>query len=160
MSTVVDVMLADARWRRRIPDATREVRRAARAALAACGAPPRAGLAVLLADDARLHALNRDFRRRDKPTNVLSFPDGATRPGGTVALGDVALAFETCAAEARAQRKTLRAHMLHLVVHGVLHLLGHDHARAREAQRMEALEREVLAALGVADPYAAEGRAA
>ena len=72
----------------------------------------------------------------------------------------MALAFETCAAEARAQRKTLRAHMIHLVVHGVLHLLGHDHARAREASRMEALEREVLAGLGVADPYAAEGRAA
>jgi probable rRNA maturation factor len=160
MSADIDAIVADARWRRRIPDAAREVRRAARAALAAAGAPPDCEVAVLLADDARLHALNRAFRRRDKPTNVLSFPDGAARPGGAVALGDVALAFETCAAEARAQRKTLRAHMLHLVVHGVLHLLGHDHARARDASRMESLEREVLARLGVADPYAAEGRAA
>ncbi len=160
MSADIDVLVADPRWRRRIPAAAREVRRAARAALAAAGGPARAEVAVLLADDARLHALNREFRRRDKPTNVLSFPDGGARPGGAVALGDVALAFETCAAEARAQRKTLRAHMVHLAVHGVLHLLGHDHLRAREAARMEALEREVLARLGIADPYAGDGRAA
>jgi probable rRNA maturation factor len=80
-------------------------------------------------------------------------------PDGVVNLGDVALAFETCAAEARAQGKTLRAHLVHLVVHGVLHLLGHDHVRARDAERMESLEREILARLGLPDPYGARGGA-
>jgi probable rRNA maturation factor len=74
-------------------------------------------------------------------------------------LGDVVLAFETCAAEARRQGKTLRAHLAHLVVHGVLHLLGHDHGRARAAERMEALERAILARLRIADPYATRRRA-
>lgn len=154
MSAEIAVPVEDPRWRRRVPDAARTVRRAARAALAGAGAPARAALAVALADDARLRALNHDFRGRDKPTNVLSFPDGAARHDGVVQLGDVALAFETCAAEARAQGKTLRAHLCHLVVHGVLHLLGHDHATAVQARRMEGLERDVLAGLGIPDPYA------
>jgi probable rRNA maturation factor len=159
MKAAIAVPVEDPRWRRRVPDAARAVRRAARAALAGQGgngdaAAAAATLTVALADDARLRALNHDFRGRDRPTNVLSFPDGAARPDGVVQLGDVALAFETCAAEARAQGKTLRAHLTHLVVHGVLHLLGHDHMRPDEARRMEALERVVLAGLGVADPYA------
>jgi probable rRNA maturation factor len=162
MTLAIAVPIEDARWRRRLPDAAAAVRRAARAARAAAGGPDaacRATLAVALADDARLRALNHDFRGRDKPTNVLSFPDGAAGPDGVVNLGDVALAFETCAAEARAQGKTLRAHLVHLVVHGVLHLLGHDHVRAREAERMESLERQILARLGLPDPYAARGGA-
>jgi probable rRNA maturation factor len=144
MSAEIAVPVEDPRWRRRVPDAARTVRRAARAALAGAGAPAHAALAVALADDARLRAL----------TNVLSFPDGAARHDGVVQLGDVALAFETCAAEARAQGKTLRAHLCHLVVHGVLHLLGHDHGTAIQARRMEGLERDVLAGLGIRDPYA------
>jgi probable rRNA maturation factor len=162
MTLAIAVPIEDARWRRRLPDAAHTVRRAARAARAAAGGPDatrRATLAVALADDARLRALNHDFRGRDKPTNVLSFPDGVAGPDGVVNLGDVALAFETCAAEARAQGKTLRAHLVHLVVHGVLHLLGHDHVRARDAERMESLEREILARLGLPDPYGARGGA-
>jgi probable rRNA maturation factor len=97
-----------------------------------------------------LRELNRDFRGKDKPTNVLSFPDPA--PG---ALGDVALAFETCSAEARAQGKPLDAHLAHLVVHGTLHLLGWDHETVSEALAMEARERRTLRRLRLADPYRA-----
>ena len=108
---------------------------------------PAGGLCIVLADDSLQRRLNREFRGRDKSTNVLSF-DGA--PG---ALGDVVLALETIAAEAEAQGKTLAAHVTHLVVHGVLHLMGHDHERPGQARRMERLEIEILARLGIADPY-------
>lgn len=160
MSIALAVMVEAPAWRRRLPDVARSVRAATRAALTACGGPRDAELSVVLSDDARVRELNRAYRRKDKPTNVLSFPGGATRPDGVALLGDVVLAFETCAAEAKAQGKTLRAHLTHLVVHGVLHLLGHDHMRVREAARMEDLERAVLARLGVADPYAVRRRAA
>ena len=160
MSIALAVMVEAPAWRRRLPDATRTVRAAARAALLAADAPADAELSVVLSDDARVRDLNRTYRRKDKPTNVLSFPAGAVRPDGVTLLGDVVLAFETCASEAKAQGKTLRAHLAHLVVHGVLHLLGHDHLRARQAERMEALERAVLARLGIADPYLVRRRAA
>ena len=160
MSIALAVLVEAPHWRRRVPDVARSVRGAARAALAAGDGPARAEMSVVLSDDARVRELNRAFRRKDRPTNVLSFPAGATRPDGVALLGDVVLAFETCAAEAKAQGKTLRAHLAHLVVHGVLHLLGHDHMRAREAERMETLERAALARLGIADPYAVRRRAA
>lgn len=113
-------------------------------------APDGLALAVLLADDARLRELNRGFRGKDAPTNVLSFP----APPRTGALGDVAVAFETCAREAEQQGKTFRDHAAHLILHGVLHLYGFDHeAGEEEAERMEAVERAVLAEIGVEDPY-------
>jgi probable rRNA maturation factor len=143
-------------------------RRAALAALAA-PAPPstlKGGghalpegpveLTILLADDATLHDLNRRFRGIDKPTNVLSFPAGDDRlpgDGGPVVLGDIAIAYETCALEAGRDRKPLADHLTHLVVHGVLHLRGYDHEIEREAEVMERLETELLDGLGVADPY-------
>ena len=112
---------------------------------------------ILLTDDATVRDLNARFRAKDYATNVLSFP-AALQPGlaGPQPLGDLALAYGVCATEAAAQGKTLADHLRHLVVHGVLHLLGHDHEDDAEAEAMEALEREILASLGVADPYRAE----
>ena len=145
-------------WRRRLPDATRILRRAANAALAGARAAPPLELTIVLSDDSRVRALNRDWRGEDAATNVLAFPAGPAPPGPPRLLGDVVLALGTCAREARAQGKTLAAHATHLVVHGVLHLLGHDHDRDRTASRMEALERRVLAGLGLDDPYAPRPR--
>lgn len=117
-----------------------------------------AELSVVLADDRLVQALNRDFRGQDRPTNVLSFADldgpGAVIPGAPRLLGEVVLARQTVMNEAREQRKRPGDHLAHLVVHGVLHLLGHDHQSTPEAEAMEALERSILADLGVADPYA------
>jgi probable rRNA maturation factor len=153
----VAVQIEAAEWRRALPGAAALCRRAALAALAAAAAEATAEIVLLLGDDARLRALNRQFRGQDKPTNVLSFPAGAAGQGGPALqpLGDIALAFETVAREAAAQGKTLADHAGHLVVHGVLHLLGYDHERAREAAAMERLETRILAGLGIADPYRA-----
>jgi probable rRNA maturation factor len=143
-------------WRRALPGAGKLVRRAGHAALKVAAltagviessALPAGGLCLVLADDALQRRLNREFRGRDKPTNVLSFE---AAPG---ALGDVVLALETIAAEAEAQGKTLADHVAHLVVHGVLHLRGYDHETQGQARRMERLEIEILAGLGIADPY-------
>ncbi|MBK4718844.1 rRNA maturation RNase YbeY [Azospirillum sp. YIM DDC1] len=119
-----------------------------------------AELSVVLADDALVHRLNREYRGKDKPTNVLSFAlTEAEEPelgeDAPVMLGDVILAWETVAREAAEQGKTPSDHMTHLVVHGVLHLLGYDHETDDEAEEMEQLETDVLATLGIADPYAA-----
>ncbi len=131
-------------------------RAAVAAALAESGARVAAGaeVAILFGDDAAIRALNRDWRGIDKATNVLSFPAASPPPPAAPHLGDVALAFETCAREAAAEGKTLADHATHLIVHGVLHLVGFDHERAEDAERMEAAERRALARLGVADPYA------
>lgn len=146
MNALLTVSVDDPRWRRALRGPEAVVRRAANAALD--GAPRAGEIRYALADDSLLRSLNHDFRGKDKPTNVLSFPDPT--PG---ALGDVALAYETCAAEARAQGKTLRAHLAHLVVHGTLHLLGWDHETVPEALAMEARERRTLRRLRIADPY-------
>lgn len=165
-------------WLRRVPDARSRCRRLARAALAAGGfelaravGNRTAELSLVLGDDALLRRLNRDFRGKDKPTNVLSFPaldpaqhgeraHGAVRKSTreappVAAVGDVAIAYETTAYEAREQGKTLAAHLSHLVVHGVLHLLGYDHLSKDQAKEMETLETAVLAQFGMSDPYRA-----
>lgn len=117
--------------------------------------PGEAELVVAFADDARVRVLNRDFRGKDSATNVLSFPAAAGPAGvGARPLGDVVLALETVAAEAAAEGKPLDHHVRHLVVHGFLHVLGYDHETDADAARMERLETEVLASLGVPDPYA------
>jgi probable rRNA maturation factor len=114
-------------------------------------------LGICLADDRRQRQLNRDWRGVDRPTNVLAFP--AWEPGRSVPdavpvlLGDIVLAFETVAREAGEQGKPLADHLSHLIVHGVLHLLGYDHRIPAEAALMEALETAILESLGVADPY-------
>ena len=110
----------------------------------------------MLGDDGLVRRLNRDFRGKDRPTNVLSFAltEGEPAPDtGPVMLGDVVLAFDTVAREAREQSKSERDHALHLVVHGVLHLMGYDHGSEAEARVMERMETRVLADLGIADPY-------
>lgn len=115
-----------------------------------------AELAVTLADDARVRELNAQWRDRDSATNVLTFP--AVEPEETAdapMLGDVILAFETVEREAREEGKSLSDHLCHLVVHGVLHLFGHDHLDEPQAEAMEALEKRALARLGIADPYVA-----
>lgn len=116
---------------------------------------------LLFTSDCEVHSLNREWRGRDKPTNVLSFPM-LTRPqvldladeGPPEMLGDIALAYQTCAREAQEKGVSLEHHAAHLIVHGLLHLVGHDHVDSDEqAEAMEALERLALAKLGIADPY-------
>jgi probable rRNA maturation factor len=151
----IEVSCSAEGWAVALPDAETLLCRAADAAWNAAGSGV-AELSVLLSDDAEVQVLNRDYRGKDKPTNVLSFPagdDGA--PGRPRLLGDVVLALETIEREAIAQSKPLADHLSHLTVHGVLHLLGHDHEIETQATVMEALETEVLSSLGVADPYAA-----
>ncbi|MBV8118881.1 MAG: rRNA maturation RNase YbeY [Alphaproteobacteria bacterium] len=114
-------------------------------------------LSIVLTDDAEQRVLNRNWRGTDRSTNVLAFPawdPGTTAPtDAPLLLGDVVLAYETVAREARDQRKAVADHFRHLVVHGVLHLLGYDHATGPEAALMETLETLILAGLGVADPH-------
>lgn len=150
----VDALIEDPRWE--ALDLPALAGRAAAAALAASGLDPAAcEIGLLAAADARVAALNAEWRGKEGPTNVLSWPsaDGPASPGEARFLGDLALAWETCAAEAAAAGIPAADHVTHLVVHGVLHLLGHDHEDDAEAEAMEALERKVLASLGVADPY-------
>lgn len=152
----VDVIERAAAWRCALPNAPAICRDAAAAALAhAAAGLTGAELAIVLADDALIAKLNRTYRGIAKPTNVLSFASAepARRRTSLRLLGDVVVAHGTIAREARAQGKTLADHLTHLVVHGVLHLLGFDHERAVEARRMEALEVTILADLGVANPY-------
>jgi probable rRNA maturation factor len=128
--------------------------------------PQAAEISVQLSDDAQVHALNRDWRGKDKPTNVLSFPmlDTAelaklcTGPKEQAApeilLGDIVLAHGVCASEAHEKQISVTAHMQHLVVHGTLHLLGYDHEQDYDAAQMEALEISILSGLGLPNPYA------
>ncbi|NDH60045.1 MAG: rRNA maturation RNase YbeY [Alphaproteobacteria bacterium] len=140
------VAVLDAGWLTALPGIERLVRKAARAA-----ARRGRSLNVALADDKAVRGLNKRHAGKDKPTNVLSYPSGER-----AFLGDIVLARQTVWREARAQKKSPADHVTHLVVHGTLHLLGHDHETGdADAERMEALERRILAKLGIADPYLA-----
>jgi probable rRNA maturation factor len=117
-------------------------------------AVPGAELSIVFNDDAGVRTLNRDWRAKDKPTNVLTFPAvEADEVARSPLLGDIVLAYETLAREASAEEKAFDHHLAHLVIHGVLHIYGFDHGGAVEAERMENLERAALARLGIADPY-------
>ena len=140
------VLTHDPRWKGRVA----LVKKAAAAALAHEAAE--GALTVVLSDDEEVQSLNRDYRAKDKPTNVLSFPDGEHGH-----LGDIILAYETIAREAVEQGKDFNNHMAHLVVHGVLHLLGYDHELGEgEAEDMEAREIAILHRLGIENPYVAQ----
>jgi len=181
---VIEVEIEDDAWTVALPEAEALVVTAAEAVLSARSSPPLRGrgqgewgvsgtlvdgsagaptpdpspqgggdITILLTDDETVKALNGQFRVKPVPTNVLSFPAPAT---AAPHLGDIALAYGVCVREAQAQEKPLAHHLLHLTTHGVLHLLGYDHETDADAEVMEALERDILAGLGVPDPYAAE----
>jgi len=144
----IDVLVVSNRW---TPAA--KLKAAARRAVAQAGATlstTGSELAIVLADDSILRALNRDWRGIDAPTNVLSFPAKNAAAGY---LGDIILGYETVSQEARAEGKPLAHHVAHLAVHGFLHLLGYDHERQTDAIKMERTERHILRRLGIPDPY-------
>lgn len=163
----VETIIEDARWE--TADLAALAERAAARALSRLGLDA-AGydIAVLGCDDARIAALNADFRGKPQPTNVLSWPDEDLSPDQAgampvspepanrddpVPLGDIAIAFDTCTRESAEQGKAFCDHVTHLLVHGVLHLLGYDHIRDADATVMEGLEVEILGKLGLGDPY-------
>jgi probable rRNA maturation factor len=155
----IDVVIASARWRK-APQAARLVRR-----VIAAAAPARrrnAEVSVILTNDRAIAALNRQWRGQDKPTNVLSFPTPApvakSGRAGVHHLGDIVIAYETTAKEARDEGRPFDHHLAHLALHGFLHLLGYDHESHGQAETMERRERLILARLGVPDPYAARER--
>ncbi|MBU2167101.1 MAG: rRNA maturation RNase YbeY [Alphaproteobacteria bacterium] len=155
---MIELQVKDPAWAGALPDVEAVVMRAAAAVLGEHAAPDGDPLAtILLEGDAAVRDLNARFRDRDAPTNVLSFP-ATTVPGAPdddLYLGDIILAFGVCSREASAQGKALAHHLSHLVIHGLLHLQGHDHQTDDEAEVMEARERTLLAGLGIDDPYRA-----
>lgn len=160
----VSIRIPCGAWRAAVPSARRVCRRAAAAAFSAANTGAVAAeLSLMLTDDAAIAALNRDYRGRNGPTDVLSFAAVELQPGsplpkgdGPMLLGDVAVAFETASADAAMEGIDLGDHLAHLVVHGVLHLFGYDHEHEAEANRMEQLEVAVLAELGIGNPYSSE----
>lgn len=160
----LDIIVESPQWNA-VPDVEPALRRAidAAASPALVDALGSTGseLAIVLTDDAAIRALNRQWRGRDQPTNVLSFPchEGSQTPTSPRLLGDVVIAYETTANEAQAQGVRFDHHLAHLAVHGFLHLLGYDHESDKEAATMERLEREILARLDVPDPYATRDEA-
>jgi probable rRNA maturation factor len=170
MPALVETLTEDHRWDALGLSALAEA--AAAATLRHLGLDPGAyEISCLGCNDARIRDLNADFRGKPRPTNVLSWPSADRAPSRAGAmprlpapsaprpleLGDIAIAYETCDAEARAAGLDLGRHATHLLVHGTLHLLGFDHERDGDAKLMERLEAEILAGLGIADPYGAEG---
>ena len=154
MAELVEAVIEDDRWNEiALPE---RAETACRAALTRLGLDPvRHRIALLGCDDARIRELNARFRGKGTATNVLSWPAATLAPGQQppAELGDLALAFDTCHREAADQGKDFGDHVTHLLVHGCLHLLGYDHISVGDAARMEGLEVEILAKLGIADPY-------
>jgi probable rRNA maturation factor len=156
---LTEVLVAADCWHSE-PDAEAVIRRAIATAAASVDADiGGAELAVMLTDDSTMRTLNRDWRGIDKPTNVLSFPAQPPPAAGKAGkpprmLGDIAIAYETMRGEADGQGKPFNHHLSHLAIHGFLHLIGYDHENDGDAEAMEAREAEILALLGIPDPYA------
>lgn len=142
----VDILIDDARWRSSFKTLRVDVAKAVRMVLKDFDTKG-TGISLKFAADDEVEVLNYMYRGKKKPTNVLSFPNDEAP------LGDIIFAFETIKAEAKQQGKTLRAHTLHLVIHGTLHLLGYDHEKPKEAKEMEALEIAYLTRIRIANPY-------
>ena len=163
----MDVSFDTGGWQEACANAEELIKHAAQKAFAmGCGffqelnEAKHVSVTIIGSNDARVHELNRDYRGKDKPTNVLSFPqldiDEEINADIPVMLGDIILAFETTKREAVEQEKSFEAHMVHLVVHGMLHLLGYDHIDDDEAEVMEKLECDILDDLGYENPYSNE----
>jgi probable rRNA maturation factor len=155
---ITEVLVVAECWQAE-PDAEAVIQRAIAAASEAVGADTgEAELAVMLTDDSGIRTLNNNWRGIDKPTNVLSFPALQPTAGAPAdaprMLGDIAIAYETTRKEADDEEKPFDHHLSHLAVHGFLHLIGYDHEKDDDAEAMEDLEREILAQLGIPDPYA------
>ena len=151
-----DILVTAACWQAE-PDAETLVQRAIDAAARrAVTSADAAEVAIVLTDDSGIRTLNRDWRGIDKPTNVLSFPAIQTPAGSAQprTLGDIAIAYEITRRESESENKPFAHHLSHLAVHGFLHLIGYDHETDADAEKMENLERSILASLGVPDPYA------
>lgn len=155
LSAQIDVRVDEPAWGAEDP-LERLARRALETSVAVadleCPAEPE--LSLLFTNDTAMRALNNQWRGKDKPTNVLSFPGSDGEDPDAPLLGDIVLAFETCRSEAVADDKPFEDHVTHLLVHGILHLFGFDHETDAEAEEMEACETAILAALGIPDPYA------
>jgi len=161
MDDLVDVLIEDTRWEAfGLKELAQDMCAASLNMLELDGDD--FAIALLACSDARIAELNCDFRDKPAATNVLSWPEvdlSAARDGGSPLppkegeLGNIAIAYETCQSEARAQNKTFKDHVSHLLAHGTLHLLGFDHIRQKDAALMESLEVKILAKLGIADPY-------
>ncbi|MBT2130380.1 rRNA maturation RNase YbeY [Aliiroseovarius lamellibrachiae] len=162
----VDIVFEDARWEEVGFEALAEA--ASRAVLSHLGVDPDAEIAFLACDDTRIAELNAEFRAKGQATNVLSWPSDeraaetagahpdAPRPDfpdAPLELGDIAIAYDTCAREAVDQSKDFSTHVTHLLVHGTLHLLGYDHIDEKDATLMEGLEVEILGKMGISNPY-------
>ncbi len=163
----VDCLIEDTRWTAFELEPLAEA--AVAAALEGVGLEPTVwDISLMACDDARIATLNADFRGKPQPTNVLSWPSverGVAAAGETPLtpdptepeLGDIAIAYDTCAAEAAAAGKPMADHVTHLIVHGTLHLLGYDHERDADATLMEGLESQILGNMGLSDPYRDQG---
>jgi probable rRNA maturation factor len=150
----IEVIVRSALWRKR-PTAKTIVKKAVLAAAQAVSTRP-TELAIVLSNDSAIRTLNRDWRGKNAPTNVLSFPAAAPGKGRSASpyIGDIIIAYQTTAREAVAEGKPFNHHLTHLAIHGYLHLLGYDHENDRDAEKMERLERKILKRLAVPDPYA------
>ena len=148
----IDIQIESPAWRKAWPNAAREAKRflSTIAKTSDLGSPPLGEVTIVLSDDARVRALNFQFRGKDRATNVLSFPDTATP------LGGIALAIETLERESLAQKKQFVNHVKHMILHGFLHLLDFDHQTPREARLMERLETAILGEMGIPNPYVIE----